>query len=82
MKFPRLVYKAADVHKCVENEDDFILAMDDGYFATVPEALIGQHDAVYTKEPELEELEVLEPVIEQVKELHQERQSFNKFKKR
>ncbi len=59
MKFPRLVYKSADDHKLVDTEADFIEALADGFYASVPEAEICQHDAQYVadeKDDEFAEL--------------------------
>ena len=39
MKFPRLVYKSASVHKLVANVAEHTAALVDGWFDTVPEAL-------------------------------------------
>ena len=69
MKFPRLVYKSADVHKLVKSEDEFIEGLASGYYATVPEAIIGQHDADYIKtEPTIIE-EIAEPIQEPTEEV-------------
>lgn len=41
MEFPRLVYRSASVHKCVDCAASFKSAIEDGWFASVPEALAG-----------------------------------------
>lgn len=44
MEFPRLVYKSADEHMLAEDKEHFDVLIENGYFATVPEALSGKHD--------------------------------------
>jgi len=39
VQFPRLVYKAADVHTLAEDAEEFEALLAEGWFATVPEAL-------------------------------------------
>lgn len=39
MQFPRLVYKSASNHILVENEAEHAAALQDGWHATVPDAL-------------------------------------------
>lgn len=39
MKFPRLVYKSASNHLCVNDEAEYKAAISAGWFASVPEAL-------------------------------------------
>lgn len=51
MDFPRLVYRSADVYRRAENQEAFEALRADGWFASVPEALRGEHDresGVYT----------------------------------
>lgn len=45
MEFPRLVYKSADDHMLAEDKEHFDILVENGYFATVPEALSGEHEA-------------------------------------
>jgi len=39
MEFPRLVYKSPSVYKLVHDSVEFDLAIGDGWFASVPEAM-------------------------------------------
>lgn len=41
MEFPRLVYKSASLHELVKNEEEFSSALERGFFASVPESVIG-----------------------------------------
>lgn len=54
MEFPRLVYKSAAEHRVVETQEEFKLLCEEGWFASVPEALDGKHEVV------------AEPVIDEV----------------
>lgn len=46
MKFPRLVYRSAADYLLVSNQDEYDAALTAGWFASVPEAIAGKHDAV------------------------------------
>lgn len=46
MDFPRLVYKSATEHRVVEAQEEFNLRRKEGWFASVPEAIDGKHEAV------------------------------------
>jgi hypothetical protein len=44
MEFPRLVYKSAAEHTVADTKEEFDLLRKDGWFASVPEALAGEHE--------------------------------------
>lgn len=43
MEFPRMVYRSASLHMGVNSADEHAAALNDGWFATVPDALAGKH---------------------------------------
>lgn len=45
MEFPRLVYRSAADYLLVLDQDEFDAAMNDGWYASVPEASARAHDA-------------------------------------
>lgn len=51
MDFPRLVYKSAETHMLVSNEDEMNAALADGWFESVPEALEARSASVGTATP-------------------------------
>ncbi len=62
MQFPRLVYKSGSDYKLVSSADEFDIAISNGFFATVPEALAGkavekEADKVDKSTPTREEIE-------------------------
>lgn len=44
MEFPRLVYKSASAHELARDAGEFNRLITAGWYATVPEALAGQHE--------------------------------------
>lgn len=55
MSFPTIVYKCPGAHACargtyayqgVQDKDELDLALSGGWFATLPEAIAGEHDEV------------------------------------
>jgi len=82
MEFPRLVFKDGGPHdrhkgsystKLVEDEDEYSEALNDGWYASIPEAIENKHDestekaldiADATRAPSREELETMAKELE------------------
>jgi hypothetical protein len=58
MQFPRLVYRSATEYELADDKEQFDQFLKDGWFASVPEAIVGKHDiATEAAPPTRSELE-------------------------
>lgn len=62
MTFPRLVYRSANSHRLARDKAEFEQLRADGWFASVPEAIKGEHaDAPPVAPVEIQDQAVTEP---------------------